>query len=564
MHGFLERNKWTKVLGVAALWCVGMFTAFALLGSSSIPRGATVAGVEIGGLSGSQAKLAIDQLQDARSKKKIKITVDGADTWVYPQDMGIKINSQDTVSDVVGSRFSPANVWRNWFGSGEQSPILTFDQETLGRWMASAELSGLVHKVEPRIKYSGMTPEVVPGQAGKAVSSTELGEKVAAALVKGTNRVKMEASVDRPSVSGEQAAEFARGTATNAVSAPINLSVDNKNITVAPEVIAASLEFKGVDGQLKPEFNLDKFRKKMGKSLADVDRRPVNATWDVSSGRPTVVPSVNGVGVPEDQLQDALAGAVVGTGDQRNVTLSTQQLTPEVTTEQAQELDIREKVSSFKQDFPYAAYRFQNIGQAAKRVNNTLLMPDEIFSMNDIVGERTEERGFTKGPVVAQGGRLKEDLGGGVSTATTAVWVAAFYGGLEKVEQGAHLIWIPRYQPGLEATVAWGQLDLKFKNNTGHPILITTDMKQTSVEVSIWGHKNFDSIKAVSGDKKNIRQAGSQKDNSANCVPQEGSPGFDIKVDRVIKTGGDKKVDSFFTHYIPAPATECIGSGSSS
>lgn len=559
MRETLEQNKWAQVLGIGALWFVGMLTAFALLGSSAMPRGASVAGAEIGGLSEDQAITAIDQVQDARSKKKLKITVDGAESWVYPQDVGVKISSQDTVDKVLGSRFSPANVWRNWFGSGVQSPILTIDQETLGRWVASAHIPGITHKVEPRIKYSGTTPEVVSGQVGKSVSTEELGSKVATAIARGSNKVKLETAVATPAVSNEQAQAFATDQAKVAVSAPIQMTVDNKSISVSPQVIAQSLQFKVIDGQLKPEFDLTIFRKKMGKSLTEVDRRPVDAKWDVSSGTPVVVPAVDGVGVPEDQLQSALTGAVTSTGEQRNVVLSTQSLTPAVTTEQAQALDIKEQVSSFKQEFPYAPYRVQNIGQAAKKINNTLLMPDEVFSMNDIVGERTEERGFTTGPVVAQGGRLKEELGGGVSTATTAVWVAAFYGGLEKVEQGAHLIWIPRYQPGLEATVAWGQLDLKFKNNTGHPILVTTDMKQDSVTVSIWGQKNFDSIKAVSGDKKNIQNAEPQVDDSKNCVPQEGSPGFDIKVDRVIKTGGDKKVDSFFTHYIPAAPTQCTG-----
>ncbi|MFZ1361933.1 MAG: VanW family protein [Candidatus Nanopelagicales bacterium] len=536
-----------------------MFAAFALLGSSSIPRGTTVAGTAIGGLSEDQAKIALDQVQEARAKKKIKVSIDGTDTWVHPQDLGVTIDSEVTIDEAVGPRFSPSNVWRTWFGAGEQSPVLTINQETLGRWFASAHLAGVTPKVEPRIKYTGTTPEVVPGQAGKSISTEDLAVGIAKAMSEGSNQVELSAHVEEPSVSREQVDQFAQGTASQAVSAPIDLNIDNRSSTVSPEVIASSLQFKVQDGELKPEFDLGVFRKKMGKELADVDQRPVDAKWDVSSGTPVVVASVNGKGVPDDQLQSALGSAALGSGDQRKATLATEPLTPSMTTEQAQALDIKEKVSSFKQEFPYAEYRFQNIGQASKRVNNTLLMPDEIFSMNDIVGERTEERGFTKGPVVAEGGRLKEELGGGVSTATTAVWVAAFYGGLEKVEQGAHLIWIPRYQPGLEATVAWGQLDLKFKNNTGHPILITTDMKQTSVEVSIWGHKNFDSIKAVSGDKKNITNAPAQVDNSTNCVPQEGSPGFDIKVDRVIKTGGDKKVDSFFTHYIPAAPTKCVG-----
>lgn len=76
--------------------------------------------------------------------------------------------------------------------------------------------------------------------------------------------------------------------------------------------------------------------------------------------------------------------------------------------------------------------------------------------MNDTVAERTVENGYAEGVVVGEGGVLTKDMGGGVSAATTATWTAAFFAGLEKVEQHAHSIYISRYTPGLEATVWWG------------------------------------------------------------------------------------------------------------
>ena len=90
----------------------------------------------------------------------------------------------------------------------------------------------------------------------------------------------------------------------------------------------------------------------------------------------------------------------------------------------------------------------QNIGQAAKYINGTLLMPGETFSLNDTIGERTPENGYTKGFVVGPGGVFKEDLGGGVSASATTTWSAAFYSGLERVYTQAHSIWISRYRAG--------------------------------------------------------------------------------------------------------------------
>ena len=60
----------------------------------------------------------------------------------------------------------------------------------------------------------------------------------------------------------------------------------------------------------------------------------------------------------------------------------------------------------------YAAYRVQNIGEAARRMNGTLLMPGDTFSLNDTIKERTEKNGYTVGFVVGAGGVFAEDLGG--------------------------------------------------------------------------------------------------------------------------------------------------------
>ncbi len=49
---------------------------------------------------------------------------------------------------------------------------------------------------------------------------------------------------------------------------------------------------------------------------------------------------------------------------------------PEFTTADAMALNIQEQLSSFTQNFRYAAYRVTNIGQAAEYVNGTVLMPE--------------------------------------------------------------------------------------------------------------------------------------------------------------------------------------------
>jgi vancomycin resistance protein YoaR len=230
--------------------------------------------------------------------------------------------------------------------------------------------------------------------------------------------------------------------------------------------------------------------------------------------------------------------------------------TPEITTAQARALGVVEKMATFTQSFPYAPYRFQNIGQAAERVNGTLLLPGDVFSMNDTVLERTPENGYTTGFVIKDG-RLTEDLGGGVSTITTAVWNTAFFAGLERIEQRAHSFYISRYQAGLEATVSWGNLDLKFRNDSGNGVFITSERGRNFVTVTMWGTKKYD-IDDESSPRTNVKPFGTVYDGRDTCTPQQGVQGFTIVVTRVFTLDGvEVKREPLRTTYRPAANVIC-------
>jgi len=139
------------------------------------------------------------------------------------------------------------------------------------------------------------------------------------------------------------------------------------------------------------------------------------------------------------------------------------------------------------------------------------------------------------------------------------MWHTAFYAGLQRVEQRAHSFYISRYLPGLEATVAWGNLDLRFKNDaptTG--ILIGTHVTNNSVTITMWGTKRYD-IGAVFGPRTNLRAFDTVYDPGAGCVHQDGVSGFAITVVRVFKDtqGNVVKREPLTTHYNPADHIIC-------
>jgi vancomycin resistance protein YoaR len=241
----------------------------------------------------------------------------------------------------------------------------------------------------------------------------------------------------------------------------------------------------------------------------------------------------------------------------RTATVAMQVTQPKVPTSEITKLGITTKIAEFTQPFPYAYYRVTNIGRAGKYINGTILKPGELFSLNKTVKERTPANGYVKGTVISEG-RFREELGGGVSTMTTAVWTAAFYAGMERVEQRAHSFYVSRYTPGLEATVAWGELDLKFRNTSPHGVLITTSVGRDYVTVRMWSTRVYDKIVADIGPRRKVVEHETVYDDKPGCVEQPGEDGFDITVTRLYYKGGKVvKQDSYGTHYNPQEKVVC-------
>jgi vancomycin resistance protein YoaR len=291
---------------------------------------------------------------------------------------------------------------------------------------------------------------------------------------------------------------------------------------------------------------------------------PVDATVALVDGRPKVIPARPGVGYDPADVTNAFLELVTRPQGKREMAVKATVQEPEFTTQDARELGIKEKVSTFTTYYPYAEYRNTNIGRAAELVDGTLLKPGETFSLNDVVGERTRENGFTEGFIISDG-IFKEDLGGGVSQMATTTFNAMFFAGLEDVEHKPHSFYIDRYPVGREATVAWGAVDLRFRNDTDYGVLIaarvtpSTPPTQGVVTVSMWSTKVWD-VTAATSARYNITSEETRVLDTEDCYPNDGYGGFDVDVTRYFRKPGSSTVhhqETFHTRYTPSDTVVC-------
>lgn len=125
-----------------------------------------------------------------------------------------------------------------------------------------------------------------------------------------------------------------------------------------------------------------------------------------------------------------------------------------------------------------------NVTLAASKIDGLGVLPGERFSYNDAVGERTEARGFKIAKTLFEGAETK-DLGGGVCQVSTALYVALMYGGYKVTERHPHSRPRDYVPPGMDSSVNWRDLDLKFVNDDTRPLIIHAAVKDGEVSISL-------------------------------------------------------------------------------
>ena len=129
-----------------------------------------------------------------------------------------------------------------------------------------------------------------------------------------------------------------------------------------------------------------------------------------------------------------------------------------------------------------------NFTRAAEIVSGHVIEPNQIFSMLHVIGPFNASRGFREGPVYVNG-QIVRGMGGGVCKMATTLYNVAILADLPIVARRNHSMLVPYANPGQDATVSSQGVDLKFKNDTGYPILVWAQTVDYTLYVAFYGQK---------------------------------------------------------------------------
>lgn len=549
------------VLGLVLLVGAAYAAAYAFAGDK-LPRGTSVAGIDLGG---SEPDAAAAKLtKEFAGRATVKATVDGKATKLTADELGLSVDADASVEAAGGGRsWSPGRLWDYYTGGDDLDPVLVRDTTAFAEALRELDAEFGTPPREGDVTFEGGQVHKVIGQTGMQVDRTTAESELEDAYVSGgTAELTLATAQPEVSEADVQAALDEFGNA--AVSGPVTLVLDKTQVKLEPADYAPALAMTPEDGLLVPDLDEAKLEQLVRAKITGTAGAPVDATVKLVGGKPQVVPSKPGIVFASGDIAATFLEVVVKPAGQRTLAVKATVQEPAFTTADAEKLQIKEKVSSFVTYYPHEDYRNTNIGRAAQLVNGTVLKPGETFSLNDTVGERTEANGFTTGYIISDG-ILRRDLGGGVSQMATTTFNAAYFAGLKDVEHKAHSFYIDRYPVGREATVAWGAVDLKFTNDTPYGVLIQANVVPSNysrkgvVTVSMWSTKFWD-ITSKTGSRYAFTTPKTRTMTGDDCVPNKGFGGFDIDVWRYFRKPGSAELvrtEKMHTTYIPSDTVIC-------
>ncbi len=454
-----------------------------------------VSGTPIGGLDEEQALTAMVAVEDEYLARPAIFNLDGKVVSLIPPEAGLDLDEDSIVDEAMsvgreGSPLSQFTWWLTHIFSTVQVPVNgSIDAESVNAlfdtWdvevIARPANQGGIQLVEGELR--AVYPEIGSGvdrPAGLAIVESSLLSTEALQLT--IPVVTIEPSLTDADVD----AAFAE--AQMLLSDSIELTHDGTEVVFNPSELEEAFRsetIKQSPAQIVNTFDPDVINDMLEPVRGEFEDEPVDAEFVIDGDSISIAPGQKGTEI--DAAETARRLEVAGLTEERTGELPlVEGADPEVTTEYLEGLGIEHLVSQFTTYHDCCQPRVANIQKMAATVDGEIVVPGETFSLNETVGQRTEEGGYLPAPGIFEG-VLQESVGGGVSQFTTTLYNAVFWGGYQDVEHKPHSYYFSRYPEGIEATLSWTSPDLKFKNNRDHAVLIDTRWTDTSITVRIFG-----------------------------------------------------------------------------
>ncbi len=554
-----------------------------------IYTGVSALGVDLGELTQAEAHARLAAaIEQAQGRTLTFLDPASQTTWTKTLgELGVRYDVDGAVAQAfqIGRQASWESQVRDqlqtWYYGRAVSPGITIDESAFNRVVE--ELAARVDRpaVDAALQVEGSNIGYTTGQAGRLLDKTDLFQRLSQQVATLQNaQINLNVRELPPRVIDTNA------TATEIeqiIGAPIEFyferpldDMDMQRITLPPSRLIEWLQIEYVqqpDGTAGHTVSLDMAaaRRWLEQLAPQVARDPQNARFyfdDYTQELVLIEPHVNGRELDVDATLQLLAAQV--RTPNRSVPLIVRDIVPVVNASAtAADLGITTLVT-YATTWFYGSppERMKNIARASAQFYGIVIAPGEVFSFNKYLGEISEEMGYERGLIIANG-RTIEGVGGGVCQVSTTLFQAAFWGGYDIGERTQHAYRVHYYEndlegrggPGMDATIYSPIVDLSFVNNTDHYLLIENYFNQAAQSLTFKFYST-DIGRTVERDVT-IQNETPSKPDVYEVNPKLGPGeykqvdwavgGADVIIHRIVynRWGGLRDEDYFISHYIP-------------
>lgn len=212
-----------------------------------------------------------------------------------------------------------------------------------------------------------------------------------------------------------------------------------------------------------------------------------NATLTIRGGQVVVLERGRyGQKVDKEKLLSSI-WENIRTASGADIELPIETIVPEIRSDNVHELGIKELVAKGESNFSGSSEnRIHNLKLGASKFDNHIISPNETLSFSKVIDSVEASDGYLP-ELVIKGKKTIQEYGGGMCQVSTTAYRGALLSGFPIVERHPHAYLVGYYKDGPDATVYVPYTDLKFKNDTGHYVLIQTYTVGKKLVFEFWG-----------------------------------------------------------------------------
>ncbi len=429
-----KRNIFIIILIIFILVIFAIFsTIFSLLNinNENIMTGVSINNIDISGLSKDEAKAKVENVLDEKINKEIKVIYGEYESTINPKVIDAKFDTNKAIEDA--------------YGIGRNGNIIINNYNILFSLIGKKDIETKVIINEEETEK--LIKDIGANLPGALVETSYYIEDSNLIITKGKEGLV---------VNSEKLLEL------------IYEKLNNKNIN--QEYIEIPVEV------IKPEeIDLQKIHD-------EIYKEPQDAYYNKEPFE--IHAEVDGVDFNIEEAKQ-----IISSEEKEEYTIPLKITKPEMTINKIGTEAFPNLLSTFTTKYDKTnTNRTTNLQLAINKINGVVLMPDEEFSYNKIVGERTISAGYKEAKIYSNG-EVVDGLGGGICQISSTLYNTVLLANLEITERRNHQF-VTSYLPaGRDATVVYGSQDFKFKNNRKYPVKIEASLNSGIAKISLYGVK---------------------------------------------------------------------------